>query len=769
MSVNSIQNSITNRNDAGYVRPSPPKGRLIKSDILGAPVLFAEDIGYKARALKHAIKGTANDHELGKINDLGMFAGGLGIASYLFTRRPVLKSRTMEFIGLGSFLASMLVWPQVAVRLPARLIHGVDVQQKYEDSFGRKKLFFQDPQYIPWDLYSDEDINKIGNRMRVPKDIPNRREAIQAKMKKVAVQNNTLWMLTAGFATPIMSALICNRLEKPVENYLKNRQNKKLEANFEDFEQLAAERKKPARLNAVKELIKKNHDNPINKRIFDEMCQILTLDGMDIRYMKQDLNKALSFTEGKYHVTPEIFDNFADSWHKRFAEFQLCDEDGIVRPIEADKIIKKSELAKIAEDEKFIGNIFTEAEMFEKHDKFRNNVFENIKKLTDVSDYTREMLESLVDGGKNSSEFKILTQNNALMFDSDNKAKIEKIADMIDDFESKRAGIIEFKTGKTGRGDTVIAKLWTDMQSDVLRIFEFSAEDIEKAGVHETAMLEKLTQKFEMFACNKEKYNNAVSKLAQMFVKVRKTLNDDGKYEEKVKNLFNEQAKTFKEGGLVKMAERLTGPSEDPEKLVKGSMRHHYEVNFKERIEDLENTIRRMWNALDFFKRAPGLNESPENIAYAKELFLNAANSTYECKFNCSSEAYKTLIRIMYAAPYHTDTIAILEKNNLLKGAQALREDIVKLVGNHTNELKPHHIYDQALEYAVDSKVSSQRRGRLIGNKLTKLFFKSSQAQNNTNKWLKVVGIPGAILLGATILAQFSFGKDKTKKGGLND
>ena len=144
----------------------------------------------------------------------------------------------MEFVGLGSFFASMALWPKIAIQLPAYLIHGFNVQQQYEDSFGRKKPFYQDPQFLPWDLYADDEINKIGDRLGVPKNIPNRREYIQEKMKKIAIQNNTLWMLTAGFATPIMSALICNALEKPLAKPLAKMRNSdcnNIISNFNDI------------------------------------------------------------------------------------------------------------------------------------------------------------------------------------------------------------------------------------------------------------------------------------------------------------------------------------------------------------------------------------------------------------------------------------------------------------------------------------------------------------------------------------------------------
>lgn len=126
-----------------FIKPLKGQGRLIKSNILYAPVEIAKGFAYDVNALKGSIKGEANDHQLGKLNDLGMKIGGLGIAGFLFTKRQTPLTKTMEFVGLGSFFASMALWPKIAIQLPARLIHGFNVQQQYEDSFGRKNRFIK--------------------------------------------------------------------------------------------------------------------------------------------------------------------------------------------------------------------------------------------------------------------------------------------------------------------------------------------------------------------------------------------------------------------------------------------------------------------------------------------------------------------------------------------------------------------------------------------------------------------------------------------------
>ena len=268
-----------------FIKPLKGQGRLIKSNILYAPVEIAKGFAYDVNALKGSIKGEANDHQLGKLNDLGMKIGGLGIAGFLFTKRQTPLTKTMEFVGLGSFFASMALWPKIAIQLPARLIHGFNVQQQYEDSFGRKKPFYQDAQFLPWDLYSAKEIDKIGDRMGVPKDIPNRRDFIQEKMKKIAIQNNTLWMLTAGFATPIMSALICNQLEKPLAKPLAAHRNNANNYIINKFKDASKGMQSNEIKNKTEKIISVNQNKPLTKDLLNELADAIST-GFDPRVKK---------------------------------------------------------------------------------------------------------------------------------------------------------------------------------------------------------------------------------------------------------------------------------------------------------------------------------------------------------------------------------------------------------------------------------------------------------------------------------------------------
>ena len=200
------------------VHPLPAEGHLVHDRLLSIPKFWLKDIAYDIRCVKNGLKGTAKDHETGRLNDVGLKLGGLGIATYLASRTTNPKMRVMEYAGLGTFLASMSLYPMIAINGPSRLVQGFDIGKEYIDDQGRKKSVFQDGNYIPYDLYkgefAGEDLEIIGDRMGIPRGIKNRDELTKEQMRKIAIQNNTLWMLSAGFATPVMTALICCGLEQ---------------------------------------------------------------------------------------------------------------------------------------------------------------------------------------------------------------------------------------------------------------------------------------------------------------------------------------------------------------------------------------------------------------------------------------------------------------------------------------------------------------------------------------------------------------------------
>jgi len=191
-----------------------PKGYLVKENPVEAAGSVVKDFGKDIVNLTKALKdGDSDDSSLGKLNDLGMKFGAIGIASYLLTRKSTPKTKMMEFVGAGVFLSMMSLWQKIFIAAPIKARFGVDINQKYVDSLGRKKDLLLDNQYIPA-LETPEELDALADKLNLPKDMEYRREYAQELRRKIGLQGRTLNMLTVGVATPVLTALICNRIEK---------------------------------------------------------------------------------------------------------------------------------------------------------------------------------------------------------------------------------------------------------------------------------------------------------------------------------------------------------------------------------------------------------------------------------------------------------------------------------------------------------------------------------------------------------------------------
>lgn len=282
----------------GKIKPLANKAKLLPSSFIGSPYEYAKDLKKDIFSIGKAVKGEANDHELGRINDLGIKAGSLGIASYLFYKNPFKLSKTMELVGFGAFFASMSLWPKLAIQMPIKARTGVDFQQEYIDSQGRKKRLYQDPQYVLTDMLPRKDLNRIGKKMGVDENLPDRDNFIKERAHKTAVQANTLWMMTAGIATPIMTALTCNVAEKILKPHLeKSELEKTKEACFSSSikEEDLKERQEKA-LKAFQDFIKHNKNNTIDDKMVDTISKQFDyiVANSDVIQVSDDIKEVLT-------------------------------------------------------------------------------------------------------------------------------------------------------------------------------------------------------------------------------------------------------------------------------------------------------------------------------------------------------------------------------------------------------------------------------------------------------------------------------------------
>lgn len=809
-----IQHELHNRN---FLKPLRGKGRLVSGNILLAPKQKFDNITYNLKAVHHAAKGQANDHELGKINDVGLLTGGLAIATYLTTKRTTPMTKGMEFIGLGGFLASMTLWPKIAIQLPAYLIHGVNVQKQYKDSFGRTKPFYQDPQFIPWDLYSDEQIDKIGNRLKVPKDIPNRRDFIQEKMKKLAVQNNTLWMLTAGFATPVMTALMCNVSEPYLTKYMNDKRNAQADAILADLNKASKKYQTHDIENSIKVISKKYANQPITNKIIDEISEIFTskMDFVTTEGFKKDLRAILS--NGKYSINEETAQNISKNLP------QLFDKKGFSKEFLQEILPSQETLTNLFKEQGFVGQHLKPSEFQNIKNAISNLITDNVKlynaehvdKTEDIA-YIKTLL-----AGKDNPIIKELQRVPSDLLDGTIQAKLNDVAKIFDDFQAKDMALDKYKLLKVGAAqETVIANYCNETQTEFLKAVGFTQKDLEQVRFDKNLVGNLLREKFETIAADKNLYEKVLKKLvAQTATFDRKIKSSDltshmlsgdptpTAYEKALDNLYNEYMNVFAKKGFERTAGAIGGHFGDDT----GSYRNIQKAFVEERILEVKSTFYRFITTLDFYRRAvtdpnglKGYNILPrevkeELIELCKTIGLKGHSSDYATKFymlrnphpaDDYSEIevengkikykyfgqakgtadlaedkffYQNGMKFLHSDSMHPETQTIVNESATIKDEITnYRRLLFEKVGGENYFFKPRH------KVSGDNSAGSSIKYALVGMSPEELAFKRGQQMFNTKKWLSIFGKFGAGLLGLTVLAQFFLGNLKAPKGGRN-
>jgi len=305
------------------VTSQPASGELIKENIFqsaGSTIKSYAD--YVKYFYKAAFKGEGTDYSIGKVNDLAIRAGSLGIATVLATTKLFPFAKGMEFVGLSTWFASMALWPKI-LAAPIKALYGVDINQKYKDSYGRRKDVFEDNQYRPMDIFRYVDVNgrpmskeeyykkydtdyvylnKFADKRKIPKNIKNRNEAAMNEMGQIAVQGKTISMLTAGFMTPVLSSLAADALQNPLKNYLNeqryNIQNKNITQLTEKIENILKDTSKSYATNIDKVFTDLNLE--ISPKIYTEFESLLSGNG---EMTKAEFEKLEKYLEKRYFGT----------------------------------------------------------------------------------------------------------------------------------------------------------------------------------------------------------------------------------------------------------------------------------------------------------------------------------------------------------------------------------------------------------------------------------------------------------------------------------
>lgn len=773
-----------------YIKPQGAKGKLVSSSIFPN----VKDTKYNFNALKHGLTGKANDHELGKLNDVGMKVGALALAGYLATQKATPKTKLMEFVGLATFFGAMKLWPKLAIGAPAKAIHGFDPTQEYEDSFGRKKPFFQDAQYQPWDVYSNEQLQKIGDKMGVDKNAQDRNDLTKSNMTKIATKNNTLWMITAGIASAVFSALACNKAEKVIDPALDKVNNEKADKLLQNFDTEAQKRMTSASKDMQKDLDKifeENKGKTVDNKLIEKISGRLAkgLDPVTEEGVKEDMQNILM--NGKSLVNEGLAEKISNGSKKVLA--QKFSEEQVAKIVPS-----KEEIVKHFNDNQMMGREVNEDEAM----NVRSSVSQLFLAKAKEQGMSTEKLKTIKRGVALVAD-KALKSNSASVLDENAMKKVSEIGKAMSELQAKDSVLDDYAQAKVAdKPETVIANYWNKTSTSIVKSLGIDFKEMEKVRNNRQLVQGLVRNKMEEVTSDDAKYQKAIGEMANNIAELDKKIKpeDTRKYVDLVGKTYDDAAGNLYNQGMEATANKLTALSVGG----KGSLKRVKQVYFEERVAGVKNSFSRMINTMDVYRRI-SKGEVPKDgsarevkeamLELVKQTTLQGHSSDHSIKFyfNRSQDNstnvdrsdveikdgkvvnkyfkegkgvdvpedygfYQKAMNFMYNSPMDKDTVEAIKKAGIEKDVNKYNSEVYNKIGSADYFTKPNH------KTTGDQGASSEYKFLLLGVAPDEMMTKTVQQSYNSQKWGKTFGTVGAVLTGLTVAAQFLFGKDKAVK-----
>lgn len=805
--------SSFNADTNGKIKPLPDKAKLQPSRIFGSPKEYVKDIKKDILVIGKATKGKerVNDHELGRINDLAMKVGSLSLAAYLCVKnRGGNLRKAMEFVGFGTFFGAMALWPKLAIQAPIKARTGVDIHQKYIDSQDRKKMLFQDPQYDLTDMYSREDLDRMGKKLGVDENLPDRDNFIKQRAKKTAVQGNTLWMLTAGFATPLMSALGCNVLEKPIQsgiNKIKlnasDRSLKKLDNIIEG---------KPD--NFVSKICNKV-GNKIGGKFGDKIKNFHSSDKLkDIgfeQFLRENADKKLDKVAEQLSnkiQTDGIINNSVTETLKKMATGETrkapVTMDEIKEIFEnADTLIKTKDGKRIQLSEFFKG--LSQEQLQEINTVISD---EKLNTASSVSMKVKEFMEKTGnfkigdrDRAAKSVKAKIdnLISTPEQFTVGDKKDEIKKLYEAYKPVRKGLNIIDKHRLARTAPSiDAGQCSFWQKTSDDFLNCLKFSSNELKKISVADADTEEAyklISDRLTKIVSDDKQYEKTIKKISQNIAKFQAEISNPTKdlLDNKMNGFLEKAGKSLKAEGFDDIAQRVWGNA------AEGTWGRNLQKHAAEGVRAYEVPFYRLLTTLETFKDINNgtfeekltkelQNKDPkrikELIETSKKILLKATATDHTEKlknrgYNIDADEYKAIMKVIFGSDTKIEFPTTPVRNGFKNikdglgfkyiddgfekvkgGFEKYKADFMNKVGNYSSDVTP------ALKRTVingeTKSMDGLDRSQLVGASVMRVVKSQAGAKHNTNKWLKIFGLSFAVLTAATLLIGTQLGK-KTK------
>lgn len=795
------------------IKPLPPQGHLVHDTLLSVPQYFLKDIAYDIKAVKDGFQGKANDHQLGRLNDVGLKVGGIGIATYLASRTTNPMARTMEYLGLGAFLTSMSLFPKAFINVPSRITHGFSVGKEYIDDQGRKKSVFQDSNYIPMDMYRGEfpgeDLDVIGDRMGIPRGIKNRNDLIKEQMRKVATQDNTLWMLTAGFATPVMTALICCGLEKVIAPAMEKARNMRYDSKISHLARetagmtLKADEIPANKLSKeVGKILNNYKGQELPKAELDNLVEMLSknLDSKVSEGIKEDLTNMFEKSGKSYAVNDKTAEEIVANIKNSIPNRNKATLEKVFVPT-------KEEISKILGDSKEI----SQDRLYQIKGELKKLFAEKIAQETGMQKSYLKAYENTVIENISKS-----IQKNPSRLVKENQIKsVENFAKVIGEFKANNKALDKCKNFKVEHApQTVLAHEYAKFESALLDILGFKHKDLKQMRQSDELTKEFLDKKLTELTKNEEAYNKAISKLSKVMAEMDHTLNGNkdalkdlitgvennfnntakrldglGSFKNTIDKLVKEDVKTLSNSinskeelfdlldGLAKNTVDGKTGVERAKEFAKGvgSAKHDVISRIIDRYQGVNNSFNRILHTMDMYKRGiPADKYGQDLVKMGKDALLGATSANQTLKLNTvnNPELYKDIVQTTWRIDGNPNELKakgyITEATDKAIGNASIKERLQhyigrfkNVVGNNTIDFtKPEHNFnvDILKGYQKGSK-TRMATFNLVAQNPVEFVKNAAERRYGNQKWARTAGAIFGTVAAVTIAAQLCFGK----------
>ncbi len=807
------------RRRANEVRPNEAKAKLVKENFATSAISAVKDTGKDIVNLNTAVKtGKMNDTRLGRINDLGMKVGALIIASFLALHSKTKTQAIMQFIGGGAFIGSMSLWPKLFINAPAKAKHGFDIGQKYISAQGDKKDFFLDNQFLPWDAYSKEEIEEIGKKMGIDPNGKNAHEKIQRKMQKTALQNRTLWMATAGFATPIMSALISNRLEPVVKNAIIQSGVSKSKRAFADekaLEKFLANVKPDIRnQEEIERLAKIYKTKKPDEYFYKEMSKLLSVNEIygeffnpdDVKLFEQNNTKRVRKTLEALRETCRGEEINPQNVRGVIEQLEYTDTDNLIvgakvklQQAELDEILEaieegatKRDLIKVLQKKEIapdkIREIIAQVVVDNKVQYDPENISLVIKNVVGVSDkkipqhiveeVTREVLKepTMANLEKVLKQYNISDMPSEIrnqLFDED----LSKFYDAIVEYNKTDLAISRARLKKYvqalnplvgSKEEALATKIYDNNMTKLFKELGIDYKKAKEISQSESGdIVKSLSKFFQSKVQDDSQYENFIKSIAgssftpEQAKLIETAMDDDNISKITPRTILGSITDTiFGRKGLGQKVQDGKIVSTGQAKLQNGTILGAIKDSIKNKLAEVEASKLKAVLCANFERRL----KNGEFADWSADEIKAARNMIYDSTMSLRANGgYMTNAVFKDGALLDTISPRLFDSSKFVT-EKAIFPEITKFV----DDLKEVKFVNDASKHA---QLPNSRK-YILSSGLTEAVKKHATKVYNSKTWLKTFVPAAAVLAGVTLLAQFAFGKiDKEypedKKGGV--